>query len=184
MGDEEVFSEEEVAGGAAAEEEAGGKRRLIPAFVLKILKWVALGLAAIIFIVTVVVITVSLMNKGPQSAAYPSASEEYQGSMEILSWYDIPEIRTRTADENPFTVIIDPKLGYEQENKKVQTELIARREQIIDMMRQYFSSQKAAELTPQYEDQIKAELEEQINRMMSTKGIEDIVFLQFNVVEF
>ena len=183
MGDEEVFSEEEVAGGAA-EEEAGGSRRLIPAFVLKILKWVALGLAAIIFIVTVVVITVSLMNQGPQSAAYPSASEEYQGSVEILSWYDIPEIRTRTSDENPYTVIVDPKLGYESESKKIQTELIARREQIIDMMRRYFSRRTASELTPQYEDEIKAELEEQINRIMDSKGIEDIVFLQFNVIEF
>ncbi|MCF7913658.1 MAG: flagellar basal body-associated FliL family protein [Spirochaetaceae bacterium] len=183
MGDEEVFSEEEVAGGAA-EEEAGGSRRLIPAFVLKILKWVALGLAAIIFIVTVVVITVSLMNQGPQSAAYPSASEEYQGSVEILSWYDIPEIRTRTSDENPYTVIVDPKLGYESESKKIQTELIARREQIIDMMRRYFSRRTASELAPQYEDEIKAELEEQINRIMNSKGIEDIVFLQFNVIEF
>ncbi|HKK64387.1 MAG TPA: flagellar basal body-associated FliL family protein [Clostridia bacterium] len=183
MGDEEVFSEEEVAGGAA-EEEAGGSRRLIPAFVLKILKWVALGLAAIIFIVTVVVITVSLMNQGPQSAAYPSASEEYQGSVEILSWYDIPEIRTRTSDENPYTVIVDPKLGYESESKKIQSELIARREQIIDMMRRYFSRRTASELTPQYEDEIKAELEEQINRIMDSKGIEDIVFLQFNVIEF
>ncbi|HDQ14863.1 MAG TPA: flagellar basal body-associated protein FliL [Sediminispirochaeta sp.] len=183
MGDEEVFDAGDVAGGGA-EEESGGKRKLIPAAVLKILRWVALGLAAIIFIVTVVVITVSIMTRGPQAGAYPAPSQEYSGELEILWWYDIPEIRTRTSDENPYTVIIDPKLGYEQENKKIQTELIARKEQIIDMMRRYFSGKTASELSPQYEPEIKAELKQMINRAMTGKGIEDIVFLQFNVIEF
>ncbi|MGC9312309.1 MAG: flagellar basal body-associated FliL family protein [Sediminispirochaetaceae bacterium] len=183
MGDEEVFEAEDVAGGPA-EEESGGKRSFIPAAVLKILRWVALGLAAIIFIVTVVVITVSIMNRGPQAGTYPAPSPEYAGEVEILSWYDVPEIRTRTSDDNPYTVIVDPKLGYEKENKKIQTELIARREQIIDMMRRYFSEKTFSELTPQYEPQIKDELEQRINQIMTGKGIEDIVFLQFNVIEF
>jgi flagellar FliL protein len=181
MGDEEYLNEEEVAGGG---EEGGERRGIIPAMLLKILKWVAIGIAGIIFIVTVVVITVNIMDRGPQAEAYPSASEEYRGSQPILQWYDIPEIRGRTADDTPYTVIVDPKLGYELENNKIQSELIARREQIIDIMRQYFSKRKANELTPQHEQEIKEELTERINGIMSSKGIEQIVFLQFNVIEF
>jgi flagellar FliL protein len=183
MADEEVFEADDVAGGAA-EEDSGGKRSFIPQAVLRILRWLALGLAAIIFIVTVVVITVSIMNKGPQAGAYPAPSSEYEGAAEILSWYDIPEIRTRTSDDSSYTVIVDPKLGYKKDDKKIQTELIARREQIIDMMRRYFSEKTAAELAPQYEPEIKADLEQNINRLMQGRGIEDIVFLQFNVIEF
>jgi len=183
MADEEVFEADDVAGGTA-EEESGGKRSFIPQAVLRILRWVALGLAAIIFIVTVVVITVSIMNRGPQAGAYPGPSQEYEGTLQILSWYDVPEIRTRTSDENAYTVLVDPKIGYAKDDKKIQTELIARREQIIDMMRRYFAEKTAAELAPQYEPEIKADLEQNINRIMEGKGIEDIVFLQFNVIEF
>jgi flagellar FliL protein len=181
MGDEEYLSEEEVAGG---QEEGGERRGILPAMLLKILKWVAIGIAGIIFIVTVVVITVNFMDRGPQAEAYPSESEAYKTSQPILQWYDIPEIRGRTADDTPHTVIVDPKLGYEKENKKIQSELIARKEQIIDIMRQYFSKRKAGELAPEYEPEIKEELKERINGIMSSKGIEQIVFLQFNVIEF
>jgi flagellar basal body-associated protein FliL len=52
------------------------------------------------------------------------------------------------------------------------------------MMRRYFSEKTAAELAPQYEPEIKADLEQNINRLMQGRGIEDIVFLQFNVIEF
>lgn len=180
MGDEEYLNEEEVAGG----QESGERRGILPAMLLKILKWVAIGIAGIIFIVTVVVITVNFMDRGPQAEAYPSASEEYKQSQPILQWYEIPEIRGRTADDTPNTVIVDPKLGYELENKRIQSELIARKEQIIDIMRQYFSRRKASELTPQHESEIKEELKERINGIMSSKGIEQIVFLQFNVIEF
>ena len=183
MSDNEVFDEDDIAGDVT-EEDSGGKRGFIPQAILKILRWVALGLAAIIFIVTVVVITVMIMNRGPKAGAYPAPSANYTGQTPILSWYDIPEIRTRTADESSFTVIVDPKLGYQQNDKKIQTELIARREQIIDMMRRYFSEKTADQLTPKYEMKIKAELKQMINEMMESKGIEEIVFLQFNVIQF
>lgn len=118
MGDEEVFVDEEIGGGDAG---GGGKPGFVPAAILKILKWVALGLAAIIFIVTVVFITVSVMTKGPKAEAYPSPSEAYQQVQPILQWYDVGEIRTRTSDENPATVIVSIKLGYDMDNKTLRT---------------------------------------------------------------
>jgi flagellar FliL protein len=183
MADDEVFSGEGI--DESPEQESEKKGGFIPAILLKILKYVALGLAAIIFIVTVVVITVRFLDRGPQAGAYPSPSPEYSAEVPIRSWYDIQEIRSRTSDENPHTVIVNAKLGYEKENKKVQTELIARKEQIVDIMRRFFSRYKASELGPENEEQIKAKLKAEINQIMSMKdAVKQIAFLQFNVIEF
>ncbi len=183
MADDEVFAGEGIDESPDQENEKQGG--FIPAVLLKILKYVALGLAAIIFIVTVVVITVQFLDRGPKAGAYPAPSPEYSEKIPILSWYDIQEIRSRTADENPHTVIINAKLGYEKENKKIQSELIARKEQIIDIMRRFFSRHKASELDPANEDQIKMKLKTQINQIMSMdEAVKQIAFLQFNVIEF
>ena len=87
MSDEEVFAEEEIARGDG--QELGGKTGFIPAVVLRLLKWVALGLGAVIFIVTIVVFTVHFLNKGPQNVVYPSDSLEYSEVPDILQWYDL-----------------------------------------------------------------------------------------------
>ncbi|MFP4490483.1 MAG: flagellar basal body-associated FliL family protein [Spirochaetaceae bacterium] len=183
MADDEVFSGEGI--DESPEQEGEKRGGFIPAVLLKILKYVALGLAAIIFIVTVVVLTVNFLDSGPQAEAYPGASPDYSNVTPVLSWYDLQEIRGRTDDETPHTVIIDAKIGYEKDNTRVQTELIARKEQIIDMMRRFFASYKSSELEPRHEEEIKAKLKENINGLMGMKGaVKDIAFLQFNVIEF
>ncbi len=182
MGDEEVFAEEEIAGGVG--QELGDKTGFLPAVVIRLLKWVALGLGAIIFIVSIVVVTVKVLNKGPQNVVFPSASEKYQETPPILQWYGLDQIRARTSDDHPVTVIIDLKLGYEMNNAKVQTDLIARREYLIDAVRTFFSLKKESDLTPDKEESLKEELKEHLNKLVDNKEIQEIVFLEFNVVEF
>ncbi len=182
MSDEEVFAEEEIAGGEG--QELGGKTGFIPAVVLRLLKWVALGLGAVIFIVTIVVVTVSILNKGPQNVVYPSDSLEYSELPDILQWYDLKEIRVRTADEQPITVIIHPKLGYEMENTAIQTDLIARNEIIVDRIRSFFANKKASELTADKEKQIKNELKQAINKLVEKQSVQEIIFLEYNTIEF
>lgn len=180
MGDEEVFVDEEVAGG----DSGGGKTGFVPAAILKILKWLALGLAAVIFIVTVVVITVSIMTGGQTKTVQPSESRAYDTAPPILQWYDIGEIRTRTSDENPATVIVKIKLGYEQENKSAQNEINQRREQIVDATRYFFSRKVQAELNASHEPALKNELKTMVNQMMDKKYVKEVVFLSFNVMDF
>jgi len=182
MGDEDIYAEEDVTGGQDLE--VGKKRGFIPAFILKSLKWVALGLAAIIFIVTVVVVTMRIMGRGAAGQTTQPVSEAYEAKPPQYSWYALEEIRTRTADKNPSTVIVTAKLGYEKDNKEMQTELIAQRELIYDMMRQHLSTKTAAELTPQNEEQIKEELRRKINGILSVTTVERIVFMDYNVFEF
>ncbi len=182
MGDEEIFSEEDVSGGD--ELEVGKKGGFLPAIVLVILKWVAIALVAVIFIVTIVYFTMKVMNKGTVNQSYPAVSEEYQGKIPVYEWYEIDEIRGRTADIPPATVIVRAKLGYDKDDKDMQTDLIARTEQIYDFMRRYFSTKTSAELTPQTEAEVKMDLKEGINRIMAAGKVREIVFYEYNVFEF
>ncbi len=181
MGDEDNF----MAGGEAdadQELEVGRKVGFIPAAAIKILKWAALGIAAIIFIVTVVVITVSVMGRGETQTGYPGASQSYQGPVPIYSSFALPEIRGRTADQSPVTFIVEANLAYEQNNKVIQTELIGRTVQLEDLVRSFFSDRTADQLTPENEQTLKAQLIEEINRIMTTGKIKDIYFTEYNVV--
>ncbi len=182
MSDEEVFAEEEIAGGVG--QELGDKTGFLPAVVIRLLKWVALGLGAIIFIVSIVVVTVNFLNKGPQNVVYPSPSEKYQETPPLLQWYDLGQIRARTSDDRPVTVIVNPKLGYEMNNAKVQSDLIQRREYLIDAVRTFFSLKKESDLTPDKDEMLKTELRERLNKLVDNQEIQDIVFIEFNVVEF
>ena len=187
MGDEDQAFDEGFGGdeGDIAPIEGESKGGFLGGALLKILKFAAMGIGAIIFIVTVVIITMRIMNRGGQSQTAIPISEEYQGTEEQLAWYDnIPEIRTRTSDENSVTVIVKVNLGYEMENKVVQTELIARTPRIQDQIRQFFAQKKASQLTPRNEEELKTELKELVNRIMSDGQIKDVIFLDFNIMEF
>lgn len=182
MGDEDIYAEEEVGGGEelAVGEKSNALKELLP----KILKWVAIVLVAVIFIVTVVFFTMRILSQGTTNQSYAVQSPEYATEPDVMSWYALEEIRTRTADKNPSTVIIKAKLGYEWENADVQTDLIQRSEIIYDAMRQFLSSKTADELTPQTEMQVKQEMKEKINRLISAGKIQEIIFMEYNIFQF
>ena len=182
MGDEDIYAEEEVVGGE--ELEVGEKSSAVKELLPKLLKWVAVVIVAVIFIVTVVFFTMKIMTQGTTNQSYAVQSPEYETEPEVLSWYALDEIRTRTADRDPSTVIIKAKLGYEFQNASLQTDLIQRSEIIYDSLRMYLSSKTAAELTPQTEAQIKLEMKEKINRLISAGKVQEIVFMEYNVFQY
>lgn len=183
MGDEDIYAEEEIAGGGE-ELEVGEKSSALKELLPKLLRWVAIVIVAVIFIVTVVFFTMRIMTRGTTNQSYAVQSPEYATEPEVLSWYALDEIRTRTADKNPSTVIVQAKLGYEWENADIQTDLIQRSEIIYDSMRQYLSSKTAAELTPQTEMQVKQEMKEKINRLLSAGNIQEIIFMDYNTFSY
>ena len=153
MSDEEQSFDE----GLTAEEDLSTRAKVgfLPAALMKILKWAALAIGAIIFIVTVVIVTMRVMNRGAQPQSYAAVSESYEAKTPVYAWYDnIPEIRGRTADQTPTTVIVKVNLGYEEGNREIQTELINRTPRLRDELRRYFTSKTAEQLRPEYEDQM------------------------------
>ena len=185
MSDELFDSEDEIVGG---EETQSTARRtgFLPGIVIQVLKWVGIIIGAIIFIVTVVVITVNIMgNNGANQTRLP-ISEEYQSRPPILEWYqNIGELRGSTADEVRRTYIVEPHIGYELENRAVQTELIARNIQLIEMFHTYFSSRTVSELEGvENRERVKTELQERINNMMQEGKIRAVAFGQYQFIEF
>ncbi|GAB4375720.1 MAG: hypothetical protein Kow009_10970 [Spirochaetales bacterium] len=165
--------------------QAAKKVGFLPAIVIQILKWVALALGAILFIVTVVVITVRIMGVGSPSVTQQPISKEYEGKEPIYDWYsNVGEIRGRTADDVPYTVIVDVRIGYKQGDKAMQAELIARTPQIRDIIRQFFTSKRVEELRPTNEENLKLELRERINDIMTSGKIQKVIFDTFTVIEF
>lgn len=151
-------------------------------FLPVLLKWIAVIFAAMIFIVTVVVITVSIMNRqGKGMTGYPT-SPEYRDSRELLQWYQaVGQVKALTADAIPATIVVEAALGYPENDKATPQELTARLVELKDFMRSYFRNKTVAEL--QNEENIKIEVRNQINdNILSNSKIRDVKFLQYDII--
>jgi flagellar protein FliL len=181
MADEDSFLDDDVASGGDVE--VGQKTGFVPALLLKVLKWAAVALAAIIFIVTVVVFTMRIINQGTRPATVPAVSEEYRATPKRLQYYDVFEdIRTRTADDAPYTVIARVALGFDPVNKQLYNEIVERSQKLQDLIRSYFTQKTANEVLPKNEDIVKQEIMIRVNSIMANGKVEDIIFLEYNVI--
>lgn len=151
----------------------------------RILKWVALILVGVIFIVTVVFFSIRIMNRGDSGITNAVSSEVLVAKTPTYSWFAIEEIRSRTADSPPATAIVRVKLGYQENDREIQSELVKRQDQIFDLIRSYFSRKNKSELTPQAEGTIKQELRERINRLLTNRNaVKEVIFMEYNLYEF
>ncbi len=150
---------------------------------LKILMIVGIALGAVILIVTVVVITVNVINKQGKPMSPVAQSEEYQASTPILAYAtNIGEIRARTRDKEPSSVVVKINVGFAKDDKETPNEITARLYQIRDFLRSYFSNKYAEELTPDKEKELKDELRHSLNRILSKPSIKEVLFEKFDVV--
>ena len=183
MADDDIYTEDEIGGEEGIE--LGEKSGFAKTLIFRLLKWVAIGLATIIFIVSVVFFTMRILNRGTTGLAQSAVSEVMVAKTPTYSWFSIEEVRSRTADIPPATVIARVKLGYEEGSKEIQGELVKRSDQIFDLIRSYFSRKEKDSLTPYNEGAIKQELKEQINRLLTNaNAVKQIIFMEYNVYEF
>ena len=166
---------------AAAPKKASGLSSLLP----NLLKFVAIGLGALIFIVTVTIITVNIVNKGGSSQTIiPSASPFVGARPQYQMYSGVGSIRTTTKDQIPYSVVVDMVIGYDENDNATQTELTARLYELRDFVRQFFKSKLAVELSPENEARLKQEILEQLNtKIMNSGKIRIILFNQLDVIE-
>ncbi|MAG13906.1 MAG: flagellar basal body protein FliL [Spirochaetales bacterium] len=182
MADEESFLDEDVTGGQDVE--VGQKTGFLPSLVIKILKWAVAGIAAILFIIAVVVVTTNFLNQGRRSSSVPIISEEYAAAPEIMSWYEnFDPIRTRTADEASYTVVARVALGYKQDDKQIWNELGNRSRLLQHLIRSYFTQKTANELHPRNETIIVEELLEKVNAVMTSGKVKQVILLEYNLIQ-
>jgi flagellar FliL protein len=169
--------------GLTTPKKASGLGGLLP----NLLKFIAIGLGALIFIITVVVITVSVMNKGggkAQTVVMDPTSPYMPKRPEYASYTLIGQISTRTRDKLVTNVTVEMILQYDLNNNAAATELVARQYDLRDFVRQYFSGKYAADLTPENELRLKNEIRDILNtRILDTAKIRNVLFLKLDVME-
>jgi len=165
-----------------AKKKGGGLGGLLPS----ILKFVAIGLGALIFIVTVSVITFNIMNKGGKNQTVVSdPNSPFVGKRPEYGYYDsIGSMTLRTRDfPVSSTVTVDMIIGYDLGDQLASQELSSRRFELRDFIRRYFSGKTAAELAPEREEVLKAEIREMLNtRFLDSRGARVILFNKFDLM--
>jgi flagellar FliL protein len=165
----------------AAPKKASGLAALLP----NLLKFAAIGLGALIFIVTVSVITYNILNKGGSSQTVIPENSPYVGSRPEYSMFTaVGMIRTSTKDPVPYAVVVDMAIGYTMNDATAQAEIIARQFELRDFVRNYFSTKSAADLRPENEPKLKQEIMERLNtQILDTAKARNITFNQLSVME-
>ncbi len=181
--DDDFLDGDEV-GAVDAKEGSKGRPKFASAMLMQILKWVAIVVGAILFIITVVVITINIMGVGKEDKTRIEESPEYAAVVPVLSWYgEVKELRGTTNDDVRRTYVVSPQLGY-TDNAAVVNELILKKVQITDMLLSWFSGNKADYLRDiRNREQIRETLKAEINKMM-TLSIDDVRFTSYQVLEF
>jgi flagellar FliL protein len=173
-------------GDAAGLDSSPKKSSGLGALLPNILKFVAIGLGAVVFIVTVAVITVKIMSEGGKSqtsTADPTSS--YVGKRpEYAAFTLIGPVTTRTKDATNYSVTVDMIIQYDLNDNAAQTELTSRQYELRDFVRWYFSVKYAAQLQPEEETKLKQEIRELLNtRLLSTAKVRNILFAKLDVME-
>jgi flagellar FliL protein len=169
------------AGSDAAESPRGG---LFSGLLLVVLKWAAIGIGVIILVVTVTVITFSVLNRGRSAQNLAPTSPKYAPKEAPLTFTDsIEQIRGQTADESPAIFLLKVSLGFDTADKQVGVEVGQRNREIQDLILTYVSNKAAVELSPTHYDEIKSELVNLINRLMTMGKIKKVMFREISVVK-
>jgi flagellar FliL protein len=185
MADDMFDAEDDVVG---AEETQPGQKRVgfLPGVLIQVLKWTGIILAVVIFIVTTTVITVRLLNRGNAPRTTVPGSEDYEPSTPVLEYYgQIGELRGTTGDAVRTTFVVQPYLGYAEDNSALTTELIDREIQLVGLFIDYFGTKTVEELEgADNRRRVEADLKDQINRLLTSGDIEDIVFRAYEFFLF
>ncbi|MDR1900293.1 MAG: flagellar basal body-associated FliL family protein [Treponema sp.] len=152
-----------------------------------ILKFVAIGLGALVFIVTVAVITYNIMSKGGKSqTAVTDPQDPYMGKRPEYAYYTlIGSVTTKTKDaDKSYSVTVDMIIGYDLNNNAAQTELTGRQYELRDFVRNYFQGKYSSELQPENEAKLKSDIRETLNtRFLDTAKVRIILFDKLDVME-
>ncbi|NCN04221.1 MAG: hypothetical protein GW949_01195 [Spirochaetales bacterium] len=185
MSDDFLEGDEDVGGGDSGASE-GGKKRVgfMPAIVIQILKWAAIVLGMIIFVVTIVVITLNILGTGTSNANRTDVTEDYRENLPVYEFFDMEEFRGVTADEVRNTYVVNIQLGYDAGDSVTVNEIIGRRVQLTDQILLWFSSQNAAYLlNANNREEIRSRVRALVNQIM-TRDIKEVRFTNFQILNF
>ncbi|MCL2380380.1 MAG: flagellar basal body protein FliL [Treponema sp.] len=160
---------------------ASGLVALLP----NMLKFVAIGLGAVLFIVTVSVITHNILNRGGRAQTVIPTTSPFIGARPSFSAFTaIGEIRTTTNDPVPFAVVVNMVILFDQNDNAAAMELSERVHELRDFVRVFFRARRADELRPENEPRLRQEMIEHLNtRILNSARVRMITFNQLDVIQ-
>jgi flagellar basal body-associated protein FliL len=170
MADEERFLDDDVTG--EAEQPSGGRPSFLPAIFITVLKWAAIGLAAIIVVATISWATFRLFIQGRTPTGVAEFSPEYQQLDLRLEYFSnqLDNIRGQTSDEPPLSFLAALSLGYLKGKTAVQTELIDKNELIQNTILIFLGRKNATELRTSNLVTLQEELKTLLNNSIIRTG--------------
>ena len=162
------------------------KGGVLGALLPTILKFTAIGIGALIFIVTVSVITYNVMNKGGKSQTMVTdPSSPYIGRRPIFATYNgIGQVTTKTRDEKSHSITVVMHLQYDQDDANAYAELNGRQYELRDFVRNYFAGKYISELRPENEARLKREMQEILNtRFLDSGKVRGVLFDRLDIME-
>jgi len=159
------------------------KKSALGALLPTILKFVAIGIGATIFIVTVVLITMGFNQ--PSEWDHRAAEGPFMAVPPQWSWFtDIGTVNTQTIDTPPRTVSVVMHLGFEQGDATTSSELFGRQIPLQAFTRNYFAQRTADELRPENEARLRREIMDILNtRYLDRARIRDVQFVRLDVMD-
>jgi len=167
--------------GAETTKKTSGLAALLPT----LLKFVAIGIGAVIFIVTVSYITYTILQKDGRSQTIIPTNSLWEGPRPQYAMFTtLGSISTRTKDPTPYAVVVDMIVGYDENDNSTATELTARLYELRDFIRLFFRSKTAEELRPENEPRLKQEIVELLNtRVLNSARARIVLFNRLDVME-
>ncbi|MDR0551200.1 MAG: flagellar basal body-associated FliL family protein [Spirochaetaceae bacterium] len=184
MADNEEIDLGESGEGGESEEskkKGGGIGGLLPT----LLKFIGIGLGALVLIVTVAVITYNILNKSGKTQTAVPQTEAYIAVKPVYSSFTlIGDVNARTKDAVPWNLVVNLIIQYDLGDTATNSELIARQYELRDFIRRYFSSKYAADMRPDNEPRLKQEIREQLNTQVLDKArAREILFDKLELME-
>lgn len=103
----------------------------------------------------------------------------------INAYYkNIPLIQGMTRDEKPKVYTLKVDLGYGQGEKKLQTELNKRKEQLTDIIRTYLSTLKEEDFLIENQPRLREAIRKEVNKVLIEGEITEVYLMQLQVFEY
>ncbi|MBN2352023.1 MAG: flagellar basal body-associated FliL family protein [Spirochaetales bacterium] len=184
MADKDRFLEEEESPAQGDEAEVGKRVGLFPSLLLKILKWVAIVIAFILLTVLVTVLMWrALVGNSTAISNVPAAPEDIIAApMNLIYFKNVGQIRGQTSDVPPASFIASIELGYDAGNNSLTAEINEKASLIHNRVLIYLSKKSWSELHPKNAEKLQNELEREINRLLRTGKIQQVIFDELQAI--
>ncbi len=103
----------------------------------------------------------------------------------INSYYkNIPMIQGMTRDEKPKVYNVKIDLGYEKGNKKIQTELNKRKDQLTDIVRSFLSTLTEEQFLINNQPELREIIKDEVNEILIEGEIVEVYLIELQVFEY